>query len=462
MVAVIFLLTVVTAIGISLLLPKKYTATASLIVDQTRPDPLAAAIYWSNPSPAFMSTQVDVVKSDRVAAHAIRKLKLTENEEFREEWLKSAQGKGDIETWLVDKLQKMMDVAPARDSNVITVAFEAPTPEFAALLANTFAQSYMDVSLELRVDPAKQYSTFFDARAKELRGNVEAAQARLTAFQRERGVVIADDRFDVEMMRLNELSSQLTALQAISAESSSRQVQAQGGSADRMQEVLNSPVLLALRSDLARAEGRLQELNSRLGENHPQVLETKASIASLRGRIDVETRRVTGSVSVANTINRQREAEIRAALEAQRAKVVRMKSVRDEGLVLLRDVENAQKAYDNMLNRLSQATMESRATLSSANMLTEATPPLSPSSPKLFVNAAMSIIVGLVLALGAAVLLEFGDPRVRTPYEASTLIEVPLLGVLPKPGGSGTFAARRTPLVMPKMIGRLAAPRKEA
>jgi chain length determinant protein EpsF len=408
LVAAIFLTTVLSAVAISMLLPKKYTATASVIVDQTRPDPLAAAVYWSNPSPAFMSTQVDVIKSDRVAAHVIRKFRLTENEKFKEEWQKSTQGKGDIETWLVEQLGKMLDVAPARDSNVINVAFQAWDPNFAAKMANGFVQSYMDVSLELRVDPAKQYSSFFDARAKELRGNVEAAQARLTAFQRERGVLVGDDRLDVEMMRLNELSSQLTTLQAISAESSSRQIQAQGASADRLQEVLNNPMVASLRSDLARAESRLQELNSRLGENHPQVLEAKANITSLRGRIDVETRRVTGSVSVTNTINRQREGEIRAALEAQRAKVLKMKSVRDEAMVLVRDLESAQKAYDSMLNRLTQSTMESRATQSNANMLTEATAPLSPSSPKLLVNLAMAIVVGSVLAIGAAILLEFG------------------------------------------------------
>ena len=65
------------------------------------------------------------------------------------------------------------------------------------------------------------------------------------------------------------------------------------------------------------------------------MVEAKASIAELRSRLDAETRRVTGGVGVTNTINRQREAEVRAALEAQRAKVLRLKAVRDEGAVLV-------------------------------------------------------------------------------------------------------------------------------
>ena len=61
---------------------------------------------------------------------------------------------------------------------------------------------------------------------------------------------------------------------------------------------------------------------------------------------------------------------MRAALEAQRAKVLRMKAVRDEGLVLVRDVENAQRAYDAVLARFTQTSLESQTTQSNVNVLT--------------------------------------------------------------------------------------------
>jgi uncharacterized protein involved in exopolysaccharide biosynthesis len=72
--------------------------------------------------------------------------------------------------------------------------------------------------------------------------------------------------------------------------------------------------------DLSRAEARLQEINSRFGDNHPQVIERKASIAEIRSRIETETRRITGGVSVTADINRQRESELKGSLEAQRAR----------------------------------------------------------------------------------------------------------------------------------------------
>jgi chain length determinant protein EpsF len=459
-----FLTTVIVAIVVSLALPRQYTATASLVVDQSRPDPVAAAINSGNPSTAFMATQVDVLKSDRVALHVVHKLGLVREMAAREESPLSEQDADRLETMVVERTQRSLDVKPSRESNVISVGFKSPDPALAAKVANAFVQAYLDVSLELRVDPAKQYSGFFDTRGKELRANVERAQAKLSAYQRDKGVVIASDgQLDVEAARLNELSSQLVALQAVAADSSSRQAQAQSDAADRMQEVVNNPALAGLRGDITRSEARFQELTSRFGENHPQVIEAKANIASLRSRLDAETRRVTGSLSVTNTINRQREAEIRTSLEMQRVRVQRMRAARDEGAVLIRDIDAAQKAYEAVIARLNQTSLESQTTQVNAYLLSTAVSPIAPSSPNVIRNVVIAIVVGMLLSVIGALLLEVIDRRVNSGEETSELIGLPLLGVLPKPGGKGRLSVRRTPLVSSRhLFWQLPAPRDRA
>ncbi len=459
----VFVLTVGTAVVLTLLAPKQYTAIATLVVDQSRPDPVAAATYQGNPSPAFMATQVDILKSDRIAQRVLSTLRLADDPKARENWLRLAKGAGTLESWLAEGLQGGLDVKPSRESNVISVGYKSSDPARAARIANAFVQAYLDVSLGLKVDPAKQYSTFFDNRSKELRANLERAQAKLSAYQREKGVIIASDgQLDSETARFNELSTQLVALQAVAAESGSRQAQAQAGS-DRLQEIVNNPILSGIRADITRSEGRLQELTSRLGDNHPQVIEAKASIASLRTRLDIETRRVTGTFSASNSMNRQREIEVRAALEAQRARVIRMRTAREEGGVLVRDLENAQRAYEAVLTRLNQSSLEGQAPQGNGYVLAEAVPPLRPTSPKVELNIAISFVLGLMLGLGSVLLLEFVDRRVRSVDEVSELLGLPIFGVLPKPGGKSGFTGGRVSLESPRgLFGRLPAPRKEA
>lgn len=452
----VFALVVATTVVVSLLLPKQYKGEASVVID-AKPDPVTAMVNPTAALPSFMATQVDILTSDRVAMRVIRDLKLTDVPALREQWQDEGEGKGTFEQYLITLLQKYLDVKPSRESNVITITYKSADPRFAAGMANAFAQAYIATTLELRVDPAQNFKKFFDLQTKDARDTLEKAQAKLSAYQQQKGIIATDERLDVENARLNELSSQYTQLQALSAESSSRQTQAQGTQGDRLQEVLNNPVIGGLKVDLSRGEARLQELSAKYGDAHPQVVEAKANIAELRARIDAETRKITGGVGVSNTINKSREAQLRVALEAQRAKVLQMKAVRDEGLVLQREVENAQRMYDSLAVRLSQSGLEAQNTQSYANMLTVAQPPAEHSSPKLLLNTLLAVFLGLLLALAVALLKELADRRVRAPEDAVAALGLPVLGILPKPGAK-RFNPARPALQMPQQTLGLPAP----
>jgi chain length determinant protein EpsF len=459
---VVLLGTVGLALAFSLTLPRQYIATSTLLVDQYRPDVAGNAVYAGSPSPIFLATQVDVLRSERVARQVIKSLRLAEDTELRDRWLEGAKGEGSFEGWLVSWIQERLDVKPSRDSNIISVSFKSSDAVKAATTANLFAQTFLDVGLQLRVEPARQNSALFDARAKELRAQLEAAQSRLTAYQRDRGVaVVSDGALDVETARLNELSSQLVVLQSLSAESASRQAQLRGGG-DGIAEVVNNPLVITLRAQLTTTEAKLQELESRLGSNHPQVLETRAAIDSLRARVETETRRVSGTVGVTNTINRQRESEVRASLETQRARVLRLRQAREEGMVLVRDVEAAQRAYEAVLTRLSQTSLETKTTQGSAYVLSEATPPFLPSSPNHVRTLLVAVVIGSVLAIGMAIVREVVDRRVRTVEELPQSLGLPLLGVLPRPGGGTARIAGMRPqqLAAATAFRSLPAPRE--
>lgn len=451
---------VAAALAVSLWMPRQYTASASFLVD-VKPDPVSAVVYGGLPSSAFMATQADIIKSDSVGLRVVRNTKLGDNPQVRQQWLEASEGQGSIEQWLADQFRRQLEVLPSRESNVITLSYKAPDPRFAAAMANAFVEAYTQVVLELRVDPARQYSSFFDARAKEAREALEKAQSRLSDFQKENGITAAEERLDIENARLNELSSQLVSLQAVAAESSSRQAQAVSLQGDRLPEVLNNAVVSRLKADIGRGEARLRELQTRFGENHPQIQEARASLSDLRQSLDAETRRVTGGVGVGNTIVRQREAQLRAELDAQRSKVLRLKAVRDEASVLTRDIENAQRTYDAVVARFTQTSLESLTTQSNVSVLSRAVPPGAPSSPKTLLNALLATFVGTLLGVGLALLLEWLDRRVRNTEDVVAVLGLPVLVVLPRPG-TRLLGSRRPSVLHRRLLAPLPPPGKGA
>lgn len=431
-VIVTMLVVIGTAIGVSLLLPKQYTAMTSLVVDAKSNDPLMGSLLPAQMIPGYMATQVDIIDSDRVAQRVVSMLNLTQAQTIQDDWYKETDGQGSITVWLATLLKKKLDVEPSRESNVISISYTGTDPQFAAALANAWAQAYIDISLELKVEPAKQYAKWFDTQNDDLRKGLAEAQKRLSDFQLERGIVATDERLDVENARLAELSSQLSAIQAQLVDSESRR--AQSGSADSMPEVMQNGLIQSLKADLARQQGVRGQLAGRYGSNHPEIARVDADIASLQERISQETQRVVRGLGTTTRVDAQREAEIKASLDAQKKKVLALKAERDQINVLLRDVENAQRAYDLVTQRLAQTNLESQTQQTNVVVLTPAVPPVKPSSPNLLLNAFLAVFLGLLFGLGGAIALELVDPRVRGSEDLGQLAGVPLLGVMPNGG----------------------------
>lgn len=333
--------TVTITLFVSSLLPKQYTATSSVVVDVRSPDPIVGIIP-AIAMPSYMATQMDIINSDRVAQNVVRMLKLDQNPQLKEQWMKATEGKGKIDFWLAEFLQKRLDIKPPRDSNVINISYKAADPASAAAIANGFAQAYIDTTIALKVEPARQYARWFEEQGNALRDNLERAQNRLSEYQQKKGIVVNDERLDNETATLNELSTQLTIVQGQIADAGSKQ--RSGSAGDTLPEVVQNPLIRNLKAEIARLEGK--ELSGNLGRNHPQYQRAESEIASLKQKLETETRKITSGFSTSRVVGKDKEAELRSAIEAQRRKILELKSQRADLAVLTNDVEAARKAFD--------------------------------------------------------------------------------------------------------------------
>ena len=422
------LATVAAVLGVSLILAKQYTATAAVVVDVKSPDPIAGMMLPALVMPGYMATQVNILESDRVARQVVHLLKLDKSPAAREEWLEAMGGEGELDVWLADALRRKLDVRPSRESSVINISFTAADPRFAAAVANAFAQAYIDTNIALKVEPAKQYAAWFGEQGKALRDNVERAQARLSEHQQKHGIVASDERLDIETAKLNDLAAQLTIAQGQTNDALSKQ--RSGSASSTLPEVTLNPLIQSLKADIARHEAKMQEMSGNLGRNHPQYKAMQAELAALRQRLEAETRHITSGFSTSRSVGRDKQAELKAAIAAQKKLLLELKHKRDELAVLTRDVEAAQKAYDAVAQRFNQTRLESQSTQTNVSVLTPASAPSEPSFPKVMLNTLLAIFVGSFLGVGAAVVREILDRRIRSADDLAEMLQLPVLAVL--------------------------------
>jgi chain length determinant protein EpsF len=426
----IFLLAVCGALAVGLLSPKLYTATATVVIDN-KTDPVEGVAQAAQISSGYIATQVDIISSERVAQRVVKNLKLDADPASIEEWRSATGGRGDATSWIAEKLQKRLAVTPSRDSSVIEISFNWTDPRNAALFANAFAQAYIDTNIELKVDPAKQYAKWFAERSQQLRADLQAKQKKLTDFEAKTGIVNAADRLGIENARLEELSTQLVAIQAQRQDSQSRQKPV-GSDVDSLPEVLQSPLIANLKADLSRAQAKLQDIATTLGKNHPDYQTTAAQIASLKQRIHEESATIAASLGETTQVNVRREAEVRAALEAQKQRILAMNQNRDDAAVLQGDVVAAQRDLDAITQQLTKTSLESQSEHTNVALLTPALEPLYRSSPRYSINLLIGALLGAILGIGFALLREISDRRIRDDSELPALLGVPQLGTIPE------------------------------
>lgn len=441
-------LVVAATIIVSLVLPSNYTATTSLVLDFKGADPVSGLPISAMLVPSFIATEVDIINSHNVALKVVDALKLNQNASVQEKFLEDTKGKGSVRDWMADLLLKHLRVEPAKESSVVEVSYKGSDPEFAAAVANAFAQGYIATNLELKVAPAKQAATWFDGQMKNLRDNVEKAQARLSQYQRDRGIIAVDERLDVENARLNDIATQLVLAQSQRYDSVSRQrqmnrLEKRDGAAEGLPEVIANPLVQGLKSELARAESKLADVSQRVGENHPDYQRILAEVHAIRSKIALEVKNASAGITNTANISQQREAELRAALAAQKAKLLDLTRKRDDFAVLVREVENAQKQLDAAMQRSGQARLESQINQTNIAVLNPAIPPIERSSPRILLNTILATILGALLGIAVGFAREMSDRRVRSPEDLAQAFDLPVIGVL-----SGARQKRQSLLVM--------------
>lgn len=434
----ILLTTVALAYAWIALRPANYTARAAVLVDVRSSDPVPGSRQEGMISPSYMATQIDIVGSARVAQRVVQMLQLDQAPEASQQWREATLGRGSVQEWLAGQLHSSLEVKPARESNIINITWSGQTPAEAARVANAFAQAYLDTSLELKTEPARRYAAWFEEQLAASRQNLEKAQGRLTAYQQRSGMV-ASAGLDYETARLNEISSQLTAIQGQTTDSRTKR----GVSADSVAEVMQSQLINGLKVDISKLEAKIQESAANLGSSHPQMIRWEGELNSLRGKLTAETSRVTASINTAYQVGKGRERELQDALNVQKGRVMTINRQRDEYGLLFRDVESAQRAFETVSASAAQSRLQSLTTQTNLTRLTPAAEPLKPSGPSARQALIIATIGGGLLAVAGALMLELLRRRIRSAEDLSMATQLPVLASVP--GNPRVFTRRLPP-----------------
>lgn len=484
-IAVVFLATVV-AVGYWVLTSRPlYTANVTLRIEKEEPRVLKFedVVKSADPMPDYYQTQQRLLQSRTLVNRVIELLALDRHPDFQEPsgwasidqvraWARerlapwvavpppsTPEAAGDLalESPLTRAFLGRLSIEPVRSSRLVKVSFDSHYPALAARIANTLAEAFVTQTLEFRADASRYATGFLGRQLSDARARLEKAEQQLSAFVRAKGINFVNsdrlpEREDLVTHELAILSDALVKARNERIAKESLAEEARQGDVDALPAVLQSPVIVKLKGDLATVEAQHRELGQTFRPEYPRMRRLEQSISELRSQIRSEVQRVTKALEADYRAALQNERQIEKSMESQRDRAMQLGDQMVQYNILRRDVDSSRELYAGLLTRLKETQISGDLITSPISIVDRAEVPLHPSRPRKTLTLLFGAIVGLLAGVAVAFVRERMDPRLRNIDDVERFLGVPRLGLVPerrrRDGRRLLLPVRRPPFAM--------------
>lgn len=444
------------ALVVTLLDTKRYTATASVQINDQSQQVLGEVEASSDQNSTawdtdrFLQTQVDVLKSRALALRVIKRLRLEGNARFYEQMEVPVPGANAspaaVREMTIGLLRGNMQVRLPRNSRIATITFESTDPALSALVANAFAEEFIQASLQQRYDSSSYAREFVGNQLQEAKVKLEESERNLNTYARSAGLIRTRDVgappeagsgagsgassiTTASLMQLNAEASQAQS-RRIAAEAKLKSINSKSLLADR--DALQNPAVQNLFTERARVEAKLEDELTRHLDGHPTVRQLRAQLKSIDDQLMIAAQNVRNAARAEYEAALATERQLKAQVDALKAATLNEQDQSVQYNLLAREADTNRALYDGLLQRYKELNASAGISTSNISIIDRADPPMSPSSPNLLKNLAYALLAGLGLAALVTFLRSQFDDTIRVPEDVEHKLELPLLGVIPK------------------------------
>jgi uncharacterized protein involved in exopolysaccharide biosynthesis len=397
------------AIIVLLIAPPRYTANARVLLNLLHPDPASGMVINTQSTATYIRTQIQLIQDYPVAGVVVDKLGLQSEPTLIQQYAKSDKKPGwDFRRWLAQRIIDGTKPTNVPGTNILEIDFADSDPDRARLVAETLRQAYIDSSLATARDDARRTAEWYEGQAEQERRLLAAADEAKANYEKQTGIVLKDDKEDIETARLNALVNQAGPVMATAPAMAA----SNGGSGS---------------AQLAAIDAEIAQNALTLGPNHPKMQELKARRASLSAAI---ARDPTGAVGEAGRVS---SSMINSALEQQKTRVIAQHGELERLKMLQAEVDLRREQLDKTLGKAAELSQQADVAETGISLMGPVVTPQKPDFPNKPLILGGSIGLGMVMGLVLSVLLELLGRRVRTPADMRAAVEAPLLAVIGAP-----------------------------
>ncbi|MDZ8051113.1 MAG: GumC family protein [Aulosira sp. ZfuVER01] len=432
------------------LLFNKQSGVSSLTGLSSQVGELSGLTNLSNP----VDTEAEVIRSNPIVQKTIASLNL-----------KDKSGK----PLTIEKFLKKLKLKTIRGTDVMQLSYRSTNPEEAATVLNSLMNYYLESNVRTNRSEARSAREFLNRQLPEVEKRVLKAEMALRRFKEQNRVVALDVEAKAGVEGLKTVLEEITKAQAGLADASTRTQALQSRIALNTEQAVElstlsqSPGIQQVLTDYQKTEDELAVARTRFSEEHPTVINLDQKAAALRSQLEGRVSQTIGSSELVPEQNLQigtlkqnltealvksevdrlayanRVATLQQVYVVNKRRLDILPRLEQQQLQLQRQWQVAKVTYEQLMKQLQEVEVLENQNIGNSRIISDALIPDKPVSPIIPLNLGLGGVLGILLGMGVALLLEATDNSLKTIEEVKRLLEYPLLGTIPlaeKPKGS--------------------------
>ena len=433
--------TVGLAGALSAVLPSRYEAVARVLVNPQDSNalglsPMDALAGNGLSNDIVQQTQVRVLQSNPVAWDVIKQLRLDQRKDFAgklastpDEAIERVPGPRKV--LLLSAFQAGLRVEAVPKTELIEVRFRAHDPQLAANVANAITGAYIERTFRTRYEATVQASDWLSKQLDDLKKNVENSQQRFTEYQKKSGIIGTDETHNIFMVQLEELNKQMAGAKGERILREARYRVASAGNPELIADIAPTSTLAILRAQQADLKNQYAQLTAKYGSAYPRVEQVGTQLNQVEGSITAQVAEIRERFQKEYRAALETELGLNTELEKEKQEAYRMNDAGIQFAILKRDFESSRDLYEDLMKKLKESGIVAGLHSTNVDVIDPAEVPSKPAEPRVLLNIAVGLMLGMFAGMGLAFLLENLDTTITAPENGDKLANLPVLGVVP-------------------------------
>ena len=335
-----------------------------------------------------------------------------------------------------DEIASNLKVTPQTGSEILVVGYTDQDPRKVRAILDLVAEAYLKYSLEERLADVRQGIDFVDAQLPQLQKRVQAIQDQLQSFRQQYNLIdpdsqgkqlvdqmakVGQQRFDTKA-KLNELQSLYQNLSQELAKTKDGAIASSALSGNANYQKLVSQIL-DIEAQAAKDSSVFQEISPKIQVFREQEKNLRPLLIKEGQRVQVELAGKIRELEAQDRFLAQTESDLTQSIK-------QLSAVSRKYVDIQRELKISTDNLDQFLTKREALRIDAGQRKTPWQILTPPTTPI-PSEVNVKRSAILGFVLGLLLGVGIALLLEKVGNLIRSVEQIKSLSKLPLLGVIP-------------------------------